>query len=62
MVLERIESIIRIAQRMEVAFMVDVTSSGMALLNEEPNTVFDDAKMTNEFGSNSASKLCQRCP
>ena len=42
--------------------MVDVTSSGVALVNEEPDTTLGDAKMTNEFGSNSVSELCQRWP
>ena len=41
--------------------MVDVTSSGVALVNEVPDTTLGDAKMTNEFGSNSVSELCQRC-
>ena len=53
--LERIESIVRITQRLEAAFMVDVLSSDMSLLFEAPDTVFDEARMTNEFGSNSAS-------
>jgi len=34
--------------------MVDVTSSNMALLFEAPETVFDEARMTNDFGSDSA--------
>ena len=36
--------------------MVGVTSSNMALLFEVPNTVFDEAGMTNELRPNSASK------
>ena len=36
--------------------MVDVTSSNMALLFEAPDTVFDEARMTNEFGSDSVSR------
>ena len=36
--------------------MVDVTSSDMSLIFEQPNAEFDDATMTNEFGSDSASK------
>ena len=40
--------------------MVDVTSSDMSLLYENPDTVFDDAKMTNEFGPDSASKPGRR--
>ena len=54
--LGKIESTIRTAQRLEAAFMVDVTSSDMSLLYENPDAEFDDAKMTNEFGSDSASK------
>ena len=49
--LERIESMIRIAQRLETTFMVDVTSSDMSLLVEDPDTVYDAARMANEFGS-----------
>ena len=45
MALDRIESIIRTVQRLEAVFMIDVTSSDMALLNEEPKTVFDDERM-----------------
>ena len=51
--LKRIESMIRIAQRLEAAFMVDVTSSDMSLLFEAQDVVFDEARMTNEFGSDS---------
>ena len=51
--LKRIESMIRIAQRLEAAFMVDVTSSDMTLLFEAQDVVFDEARMTNEFGSDS---------
>ena len=36
--------------------MVDVTSSDMSLLYESPDTIFDNAKMTNEFGSDSGFK------
>jgi len=54
--LGKIESTIRTTQRLESAFMVDVTSSDMSLLYENPDTIFDDAKMTNEFGSDSASR------
>ena len=60
--LERIEPMIRIAQRLEAAFMVDVTSSDMTLLFEAQDVVFDEARMTNEFGSNNVSELCQRWP
>jgi len=54
--LEKIESMTRTAQRLETALMVDVTSSDMSLLCKNPDTEFDDAKMTNEFGSDSAFK------
>jgi len=46
--LDRIESMIRTAQRLETAFMVNVASSNVALF-EAPDTVFDDARMINEF-------------
>ena len=44
------------AQRLETAFMVDVASGGMSLLYGYPDTVFDKAKMANEFGTDSACK------
>ena len=50
---ERIESMIRIAQRLEAAFMVDVMSSDMTLHFEAPGAVFDETRMANEFGSDS---------
>jgi len=53
--LEGIESIIRLVQRLEFVFMVEVTSSDMALLSETPGTLFDNARMTNEFGSDDTS-------
>ena len=49
--LEGIDSIIRLLQRLEFAFMVEVTSSDMVLLFEAPDTVFDDARMADEFES-----------
>ena len=52
--LEGIETIIRHAMRSESAFKVDVTSSDMFLIFEAPGTIFDDARMTNEFGSDGA--------
>jgi len=58
--LERIEAIIRTSQRLEAAFMVDVTSSNMALLSEAQGTVFDDSRMTNEFGPDSAPTCGRR--
>jgi hypothetical protein len=54
--LERIESMIRTAKRLESAFMVDITSSNMALLFENPGTLLDEARMINEFGPDSAFK------
>ena len=51
--LERIESMIRIARRLEASFMVDVTSRDMTLLFEAQDVVFDEARITNEFGSDS---------
>jgi hypothetical protein len=53
--LEGIEIIIRLAQRLELAFMVEVISSNMYLLAEAPDTVFDDARMTDEYGSDGVS-------
>ena len=58
--LEGIEAMIQTAQRLETAFMVDVTSSDMSLVYESPDTPFDEAKMINEFGSKSASKSGKR--
>ena len=51
-----IKSMIETAQRLETAFMVDVASGGMSLLYGYPDTMFDKAKMANEFGSDSACK------
>ena len=56
MAFEIIASTIRTAQRLEAAFMVDVTSSNMALLLEAPDTGFDQARMANEFESDGASR------
>jgi hypothetical protein len=53
--LEGIETIIRLCLRLELAFMVEVISSNMYLLVAAPDTVFEDARMTNEFGSDGAS-------
>ena len=36
--------------------MVDIASSNMTLLFEAPDTVFDGARMINEFGLKSVSK------
>jgi hypothetical protein len=53
--LEGIETIVRLCLRLELAFMVEVISSNMHLLVEAPDTVFDDARMTNEFESDGTS-------
>ena len=47
---------IETAQRLETAFMVEVASSDLSLLYGYPDTAFDEAKMINEFGSDSACK------
>ena len=52
--LERIGLMIQISQRLEAAFMIDVMSSDVTLLFEAPNAVFNEARMANEFGSDSA--------
>jgi hypothetical protein len=49
--LKGIETIIQLAQSLESAFMVDVTSSDISLLFEAPDTVFDEARMIDEFRS-----------
>ena len=49
--LEGIESMIRIAVRLESAFMVEVASSDMSLLFEAEGTRFDEMRMSNEYGS-----------
>ena len=53
---ERIEEMIRTAQRLEKAFMVDVTSCDMSLIFHYPDVLFEDAKMANEFGADSAAE------
>ena len=58
--LERIESVVQTAQRLEKAFMVDVTSSDMSIFFENPSTSFDGAKMINEFGAGSVWKPGRR--
>ena len=47
---EGIESIIRLMMRLELVFMEEIESSNMSLLFEGPGVVFDDARMTDEFG------------
>ena len=51
--LEGIESIIRLALRLESVFLVDVSSSDMSLLFEIPGAIFDGTRMADEFASNS---------
>jgi hypothetical protein len=46
-----IETIDRLARRLESAFMVDITSGDMYLLFAAPSTVFDERKMTEEYES-----------
>ena len=53
--LEGIESAIRLALRLKSVFMSEVTSSDMTLLFEAPGAVFDEARMANEYGSDSRS-------
>ena len=55
MALGGIETIDRLALRLEFAFMVEVTSSDMSLLSETSRAEFDKSKMTNEFGDDNAS-------
>ena len=55
-----IESIIRHALRSESAFRVEVTSSDMALLFETSGAEFDEARMSNDYGSNDARTLGKR--
>jgi hypothetical protein len=51
----RIETIDRLAVRLESVFMVDITSSDMRLLFETPSTDFDHTRMTDEFESGGGS-------
>ena len=48
----RIETITKLAMRLERAFMVDITSSDMRLLLEVPS-MFDDRRMSKEFDEDS---------
>ena len=52
--LEGIETIIRLCLRLELAFMAEIVSSKVYLIVEAPDTVFGDARMANEFGSDGA--------
>jgi len=51
--LEGIETIIRHTLRSESALKVEIISSNISLLFEAPGTVFDDTRMTNDFGPTS---------
>jgi hypothetical protein len=53
--LQEIEAIIQLSLRLESAFKTEITSSDMVLLFEAPDTPFNDASMTDEFGSDSSS-------
>ena len=55
-----IETIIRLAERLESTFMVDVASSDMSLIFEIPRTAFNRTRMANEFGSDRASTSGKR--
>lgn len=55
MVLNGIETIARLAMRLESVFMVDIASSDMYLLFATPGAEFDDTKMAKEFESSKAS-------
>ena len=49
MALEGLESIVRLALRLETVFRVEITSSDMAILFQDPGTWFDGTRMINEF-------------
>jgi hypothetical protein len=53
--LQGIQSMTRLAMRLEHTFMVEVVSSDMSLLFEAPDTVFEARRMTSEFGADSGS-------
>ena len=42
---------VQLAIRLESVFMVEITSSDMTLLFGAPGTIFDGARMIDEFGS-----------
>jgi hypothetical protein len=52
---DRIETIDRLAVRLESVFMVDITSSDMRLIYETTFTEFDDTRMVDEFESGGGS-------
>ena len=47
---------IQTAQRLEKTFMVDITSCDMSLIFHDSGILFEDERMTNEFGADSAAK------
>ena len=47
--LKGVESIIQLSLRSELAFKVDIISSDLSLLFENPGAVFDGARMSDEF-------------
>ena len=51
----KIETIHRLAVRLESVFMVDITSCDMYLLCETPRAAFNSRRMTNEFESDKSS-------
>ena len=55
--LEEIVSVIRLSLRLEFTFRVEVASSDMSLLFETPGTLFDNARMISDFGSDGAPTL-----
>jgi len=50
-----IETIDRLAVRLESAFMGEITSCDVSLVYEAPCVMFDDARMIREFKSNGSS-------
>ena len=46
---EGLESIVRLSLRLEAVFRVEIMSSDMAILFEDPGTWFEGARMINEF-------------
>ena len=49
-----IETVNRLAARLESLFMADITSSDMCLLFETPRTDFEDTRMAREYESSEA--------
>jgi hypothetical protein len=52
---DRIETINKLALRLEYALMMDVVSCDVCLLFERPGSVFSDTRMTKEIDSDEAS-------